>query len=115
LALENESQKVSTFYLQVLSLSRGGSAETMLVNADDFLTSVLTVRSSIDSAILIIKPKLQSLDQDGSFAAADFISNYKHFSLRLDLLLAKNNRREAVQMTATFLKSAIPVITSFLR
>lgn len=114
-SLKIESENVHKFYLQVVALSRGGSAETILVNADDFLTSVLTVRASIDSAIRIIQPKIQNLNAEGAVAAGDFIANYRSFSLKLDLLLAKNNRAEAVRMTASFLKAAVPVITSFLR
>lgn len=114
-SLKLESENVEQFYMQIVSLSRGGSAETILVNADDFLTTVLTVRASVDSAIRIIEPKIQSLNADGAVAAGDFIANYRQFSFKLDLLLAKNNRTEAVRMTATLLKAAVPVITSFIR
>lgn len=114
-SLKLESENVEKFYLQVVSLSRGGSAETILVNADEFLTTILTVRASVDSAIRIIEPKIQSLNAEGAIAAGDFIASYRKFSFRLDMLLAKNNRAEAVRMTAAFLKAAVPVITSFIK
>ena len=114
-SLKLENENVQKFYLQIVALSRGGSADKILVNADEFLTTILTVRASIDSAIRIIEPKIQSLNADGAVAAGDFIASYRQFSLKLDLLLAKNNRAEAVRMTATFLKAAVPVIVSFIK
>jgi len=113
-SLEAERVVVEDFYQQIIGLSRGGSAEQMLVKADDFLTAVLTVRQSIDGAVTIIGPKASSLNPEGAIAAARFIGNYEQFSDELDLLLAKNNRAEAVRVAATFLKAAVPVIKSLL-
>lgn len=114
-ALEVERAQVEGFYTQILALSRGGSASEIVVKADDFLTTILIVRASVDRAIGIIQPKMAQLNPDGAMAAAGFISDYRRFSLRLDELLAKNNRAEAVRMAATFLKAAAPVITSLLK
>jgi len=113
--LEAESQQVEGFYSQILSLSRGGSATEIVVKADDFLTAILVVRASVDRAIGVIQPKISTLNPEGAMAAAGFIADYRRFSLRLDELLAKNNRAEAVQMAAKFLKAAAPVVVSLLQ
>ncbi|MDC3312692.1 hypothetical protein OAV22_02020 [Flavobacteriaceae bacterium] len=114
-ALEFEAAQVEGFYEQILQLSRGGSASEIIVNADEFLTTVLIVRGSVDRAINIIQPKIGELNPDGAMAAAGFIADYNRFSFKLDELLMKNNRAEAVQMAARFLKAAAPVVVSLLQ
>jgi len=112
--LEQERDNVEKFYMQVLALSRGGSASTMLVNADEFLSTVLDVRSSVDRAISIIQPKSAAMGSEGIIATSQFVTNYNRFSGELDALLAKNNRAEAVKVAAKFMKAAIPVIAGLI-
>lgn len=113
--LEAERAHVEQFYESIMALSRGGSASQIVVRADDFLDTVLTVRASVDRAIMIIQPKIGVLNGDGALAVSNFISNYHRLSLQLDQLLARNNRAEAVQMAARLLKAAAPVIAGLLK
>jgi len=76
-ALEDERDQVENFYHQILSLSRGGTASEIVVRADDFLTTILIVRGSVDRAIGIIQPKMTELNPDGAMAAIGFISDYR--------------------------------------
>ena len=112
--LSDQSAQIEAFYGRVVALSRGGTASEILVNADDFLQNLLTVRAATDRAIAIIQPKIVELNPGGAIAAAKFIGNYQGFSARLDDLLERNNRAEAVRMAAAFFKAAVPVITSLL-
>jgi len=112
--LQIERENVEAFYQNFIELTRGGTASEVVVNVDEFLDSVLTVRESVNSALIIIEPKLGQLNPEGTLAAANFIANYRSLSLHLDQLLVKNNRAEAVQMAARLLRAATPVITSLL-
>ena len=112
--LTEESLKVEGFYNKIITLARGGTASQILVNSSEFLSSVIVVRSSVDRAIEVIQPKMSELNPEGVLAVAGFISDYRKFSDQLDVLLAKNDRADAVRAASTFLKFAVPVIASLL-
>ena len=113
-ALEMEKQAIEDFYKDILALSKAGSVSSMFVKADDFLTTMLVVRGSVDRAIDIVQPKINQLNPGGSLAAAQFIGNYRVASMRMDAMLAQNNRAEAVKQAATLIKAAVPIVTGLL-
>lgn len=112
--IKSESAKVELFFQRIIDLSGSENTSEMLVNADEFLSVALVARSSVNKAIGIIQPKIGLFSSDGAVAAGHFIASYQKLSIRADESLAKNNRAEAVRMTATFLKAAVPVITSLI-
>lgn len=108
--LELHSAIIESFYSTVTGLAQSGNANEMLVNADEFLDAVLIVRSSVDRVIAIIEPKAALMGTEALVSTVNTFRNYRNLSSKLDVLLTKNDRKQAVLMAAQLMKSAIPVL-----
>lgn len=110
--LESHATIMESFAKTVLELAQSGNGNDMLVNADEFLQAVLIVRESVNRSIAIVEPKLELMGTSALITGTNAFSSYQKLSGKLDALLAKNDRKEAVLLAANFLRAAVPVIQS---
>jgi uncharacterized protein YceK len=108
--LEYHSTIIESFYSTITGLASSGTTDEMLVHAGEFLDAVLIVRSAIDRAIAIIEPKTSLMGAGFHISTTRAFRNYQDLSDKLDVVLAKNSRREAIILATSMLQAAIPIL-----